>query len=502
MSEEHAFQLAAIVVYLIGMLVIGYYAYRRTKTGRDFLLAGRDLSPRVAALSAGASDMSGWLLMGLPGALYATGLIEAWIAIGLTLGTWLNWMIVAPRLRVYSEITSDSITMPAFFEFRFRDRTRLIRSVSAIIILVFFVFYVASMMVASGAFFESAFGWNYMTGVLVVGGVTLTYTAFGGFLGASLTDVAQGLLMMAALVSVPIIATIQLGGPGRVVSLIDEADIQVGLDHLSFTGGGLSWASMLVIISGLAWGLGYFGQPHILARFFAIRSHSDVKTARRIGTGWVILCMGGAVLTGLIGVAWFHEAGQPLDNPETVFLLLSQTLFHPFVAGLVLAAVIASIMSTMSSQLLVSASALVEDIYGLFKHDPGEKQQLWLGRLAVVVVTIIAILIAQDPDSTVLDLVGFAWAGFGAAFGPMILMSLYWKRVTAMGALAGMIAGAAVSYIWGTVPAIKETIDLYEIIPGVIAHFVIAIIVSRLTKKPDPEVAEEFEQMRETVSSK
>lgn len=502
MSEEHAFQLAAIVVYLIGMLVIGYYAYRRTKTGRDFLLAGRDLSPRVAALSAGASDMSGWLLMGLPGALYATGLIEAWIAIGLTLGTWLNWMIVAPRLRVYSEITSDSITMPAFFEFRFRDRTRLIRSVSAIIILVFFVFYVASMMVASGAFFESAFGWNYMTGVLVVGGVTLTYTAFGGFLGASLTDVAQGLLMMAALVSAPIIATIQLGGPGRVVSLIDEADIQVGLDHLSFTGGGLSWASMLVIISGLAWGLGYFGQPHILARFFAIRSHSDVKTARRIGTGWVILCMGGAVLTGLIGVAWFHEAGQPLDNPETVFLLLSQTLFHPFVAGLVLAAVIAAIMSTMSSQLLVSASALVEDIYGLFKQDPGEKQQLWLGRIAVVAITVIAIIIAQDPESTVLDLVGFAWAGFGAAFGPMILMALYWKRVTGMGALAGMIAGAAVSYIWGTVPAIKEAINLYEIVPGVIAHFVVAIIVSLLTRKPAPEVEAEFEQMRETVSSK
>ena len=502
MSEEHAYQLAAIVVYLVGMLVIGYYAYRRTKTGRDFLLAGRELSPRVAALSAGASDMSGWLLMGLPGALYATGLIEAWIAIGLTLGTWMNWMIVAPRLRVYSEITRDSITMPAFFELRFRDRTRLLRSVSAVIILVFFVFYVASMIVASGAFFESSFGWNYMTGVLVVGGVTLVYSAFGGFLGASLTDVAQGLLILAALVSVPIIATIQLGGPGQVMSLIDEADVQAGLDHLSFTGGGWSIDSMLVIISGLAWGLGYFGQPHILARFFAIRSHAAVKTARRIGTGWVILCMGGAVLTGLIGVAWFHEEGQPLDNPETVFLLLSQTLFHPFVAGLVLAAVLAAIMSTMSSQLLVSASALVEDIYGLFKHNPGEKQQLWLGRIAVVVVTIIAILIAQDPDSTVLDLVGFAWAGFGAAFGPMILMALYWKRVTAMGALAGMVAGAVVSYVWGTVPAIKEAIDLYEIVPGVIAHFVIAIIVSLLTKKPDPEVAMEFEQMRETVSSK
>ena len=502
MSEEHAYQLAAIVVYLLGMLGIGFYAYRRTKTGRDFLLAGRDLSPRVAALSAGASDMSGWLLMGLPGALYATGLIEAWIAIGLTLGTWLNWLIVAPRLRVYSELSSDTITMPAFFEQRFRDRTRLVRSVSAAIILVFFIFYVASMLVASGAFFESAFGWPYMVGLLVVGGVTLAYTAFGGFLGVSLTDVAQGLLMLAALVSVPIIATVQLGGPGQVASLISEADLQAGIDHLSFTGGGLSGASMLVIISGLAWGLGYFGQPHILARFFAIRSHGDVKTARRIGTGWVILCMTGAVLTGLIGVAWFHDAGEPLDNPETVFLLLSQILFHPFIAGLVLAAVLAAIMSTMSSQLLVSSSALVEDIYGLFKRNPDARTQLWLGRGSVVLVTIIAVLIAQDPDSTVLDLVGFAWAGFGAAFGPMVLLALYWKRVTAMGALAGMISGAAVSYIWGTVPAIKETINLYEIVPGVIVHFVVAIIVSLLTKRPDAEVEVEFEQMKEAIAVK
>lgn len=502
MSEEHAYQLAAIVVYLLGMLGIGFYAYRRTKTGRDFLLAGRDLSPRVAALSAGASDMSGWLLMGLPGALYATGLIEAWIAIGLTLGTWLNWLIVAPRLRVYSELSRDTITMPAFFEQRFRDRTRLIRSVSAAIILVFFIFYVASMLVASGAFFESAFGWPYMVGLLVVGGVTLAYTAFGGFLGVSLTDVAQGLLMLAALVSVPIIATVQLGGPGQVMSLINEADLQAGIDHLSFTGGGLSGASMLVIISGLAWGLGYFGQPHILARFFAIRSHGDVKTARRIGTGWVILCMGGAVLTGLIGVAWFHDAGEPLDNPETVFLLLSQILFHPFIAGLVLAAVLAAIMSTMSSQLLVSSSALVEDIYGLFKRSPDARTQLWLGRGSVVLVTIVAVLIAQDPDSTVLALVGFAWAGFGAAFGPMVLMALYWKGVTAMGALAGMISGAAVSYIWGTVPAIKEAINLYEIVPGVIVHFIVAIVVSLLTKRPDAEVEVEFEQMKETIAAK
>ena len=501
MSEEHAYQSAAIIIYLLLMVGIGFYAYRRTKTGKDFLLAGRDLSPRVAALSAGASDMSGWLMMGLPGALYATGLIESWIAIGLTIGTWLNWKIVAPRLRVYSEITEDAITMPAFFERRFRDRTRLLRSVSAVIILVFFIFYVASMMVASGAFFESTFGWPYLVGLLVVAGFTLLYTVFGGFLGVSLTDVAQGLLMLAALLVVPVMATIELGGPGEVISLISQSEIQEGLTHLSFTGGGMTVSSALIIISGLAWGLGYFGQPHILARHFAIRDHREVKTARRIGFGWVALSMGGAVLTGLIGVAWFQREGQVLDNPETVFLLLSQILFHPFIAGLVLAAVLAAIMSTMSSQLIVSSSALVEDIYGLFKRHPNQRTQLWLGRVAVIVVSIIAAFIAQNPDSTVLDLVGFAWAGFGAAFGPMVLLALYWRRVTAMGALAGMIAGAVVSYVWGTVPAIKEVLDLYEIVPGVIANFVVAVVVSLLTAKPAPEVEEEFEQMTTTVSA-
>ncbi len=501
MSEEHAYQSAAIIIYLLLMVGIGFYAYRRTKTGKDFLLAGRDLSPRVAALSAGASDMSGWLMMGLPGALYATGLIESWIAIGLTIGTWLNWKIVAPRLRVYSEITEDAITMPAFFERRFRDRTRLLRSVSAVIILVFFIFYVASMMVASGAFFESAFGWPYLGGLLVVAGFTLLYTVFGGFLGVSLTDVAQGLLMLAALLVVPVMATIKLGGPGEVISLISQSEIQEGLRHLSFTGGGMTMSSALIIISGLAWGLGYFGQPHILARHFAIRDHREVKTARRIGFSWVALSMGGAVLTGLIGVAWFQRDGQVLDNPETVFLLLSQILFHPFIAGLVLAAVLAAIMSTMSSQLIVSSSALVEDIYGLFKRHPNQRTQLWLGRAAVIVVSIIAVFIAQNPDSTVLDLVGFAWAGFGAAFGPMVLLALYWRRVTAMGALAGMVAGAVVSYVWGTVPAIKETLDLYEIVPGVLANFVVAVVVSLLTAKPAPEIEEEFDQMTTTISA-
>src|SRR5699024_643866 len=414
------------------------------------------LSPRVAALSAGASDMSGWLMMGLPGALYATGLIESWIAIGLTIGTWLNWKIVAPRLRVYSEITEDAITMPAFFERRFRDRTRLLCSVSSVSILVFFIFYVASMMVASGAFFASTFGRPYLVGLLVVAGFTLLYTVFGGFLGVSLTDVAQGLLMLAALLVVPVMATIELGGPGEVISLISQSKIQEGLTHLSFTGGGMTVSSVFIIFSGRAWGPGYFCQPPILARHFGIRGHREVKTARRIGFGWVALSMGGAVLTGLIGVALFQREGQVLDNPETVFLLLSQILFHPFIAGLVLAAVLAAIMSTMSSQLIVSSSALVEDIYGLFKRHPNQRTQLWLVRVAVIVVSIIAAFIAQNPDSTVLDLVGFAWAGFGAAFGPMVLLALYWRRETAMSVLAGMIAGAVVSYVWFTVPEIKE----------------------------------------------
>lgn len=495
MSSEQTFQMAAIVIYLAAMVGIGLYAWRKTKTGKDFLLAGRDLKPGVAALSAGASDMSGWLLMGLPGALYFTGLLEAWIAIGLTLGAWLNWWVIAPRLRAYSHLANDSITVPSFLGHRFRDRTHLLRIVSSLIILVFFTFYVASMLVSAGKFFESSFSWPYLTGMIVIGVITVGYSLFGGFLGVSLTDVAQGLLMFAALIAVPIIATAQLGGPGEVIRLIQEADLGGG-HHLSWTGGGLTSATLVAIVSGLAWGLGYFGQPHILARFIALRSPQDAKVARRIGVGWMALCMLGAISTGLIGVAWFQKNGGHLgkDAAETVFLQLSQILFHPFIAGLVLAAVLAAIMSTMSSQLLVCSSALVEDLYGLRKNQVSEHSKLWLGRVGVLIVAVIAAVIALDPGSSILDLVGFAWAGFGAAFGPLLILGLFWRRMTAMGALCGMLVGAVVSFVWGTL-RLQEVpgFELYEILPGFIANIVLAVVVSLVTPQSNPDVDEEFD---------
>ncbi len=496
MSSAQTWQMAAIIVYLAAMVGIGLYAWRKTKTGEDFLLAGRDLKPGVAALSAGASDMSGWLLMGLPGALYLTGLVEAWIAIGLTLGAWLNWFLVAPRLRAYTEIANNSITVPSFLGHRFRDKTHLLRIVSSVIILVFFTFYVASMLVSAGKFFQSSFAWPYLTGMLVIGVITVGYTLFGGFLGVSLTDVAQGLLMFAALIAVPIVATIHMGGPGRVIELINQADLAEGLHHLSWTGGGLTGPTFIAIVSGLGWGLGYFGQPHILARFIALRSPQDAPTARRIGIGWMALCMLGAIVTGLIGVAWFQEQGTRLSDAdaETVFLQLSQILFHPFVAGLVLAAVLAAIMSTMSSQLIVCSSALVEDLAGLRKVKASPTTALWLGRGGVALVAVIAAIIALDPGSSILQLVGFAWAGFGAAFGPLLILGLFWRKVTAMGALTGMVGGAVVSFIWGSLRLAKNPgFTLYEIIPGFAVCLVLTVVVSLLTRQTNPDVDEEFE---------
>lgn len=494
---DQTYQLIAIGLYFLAMLGIGYYAYFQTTSLDDYMLAGRKLSPGVAALSAGASDMSGWLLMGLPGAIYVSGLVEAWIAIGLTIGAYLNWRFVAPRLRSYTEVSNNSITLPSFLESRFRDNTRLLRIASGLIILVFFTFYVSSGMVAGGVFFEASFGTHYLFGMLLVAGITLTYTLFGGFLGASLTDVAQGMLMFAALIIIPVTTVFVLGGIDETIAAINAADAAHNaanpdnpLRRTSLLFGG----SILAILSAASWGLGYFGQPHIIVRFMALRSHADAKAGRRIGIGWMVLVASGAVLTGLIGAGYFHLSDRTLDNPETVFLVLSQILFHPFIAGLVLAAVLAAIMSTISSQLLVCSSALVEDLYKIFGRNLSAQTQVLLGRLGVLVVAVIAALLALDPRSNILGLVAFAWAGFGAAFGPIILMSLFWRRLSAMGALAGMIAGAVVVGYWGNVPELKA--QMYEIVPGFIACAVVAVVVSLVTsRRDDEEIQREFSAM-------
>ncbi|MDI6941941.1 sodium/proline symporter PutP [Microbacterium barkeri] len=484
--SDQVYLYIALGIYFAGMLAIGFFAARRTKDHEDYMLAGRNLPPWVAALSAGASDMSGWLVMGLPGAIYATGLIEAWIAIGLTIGAYLNWLIVAPRLRAYTEVSNNSITVPSFFENRLKDRSRLLRIVSALIILVFFTLYISSGMVAGGVFFESSFDGDYLVGMLLVTGVTLAYTLFGGFLGASLTDVAQGLLMMVALILVPVVAIANVGGLGAV----GEAIASASPDALSFTGGeALSGATVLAIVSALAWGLGYFGQPHIIVRFMALPSPAGAKPARRIGIGWMVISMGGAVIAGLAGIAYFDQPGvEELANPETVVLRMSQILLHPLIAGFVLAAVLAAIMSTISSQLIVCSSALVEDLYKVVrKAPPRDRTLVILGRSCVLAVAIVAALLAISPNDTILGLVAFAWAGFGASFGPLILLSLFWKRLTAWGALAGMVSGSVIVFTW---PLLGT--GVYELLPGFIGALIIAVLVSLATYRANADIEREF----------
>lgn len=478
----------ALAGYFAVMLLIGIFAYRRTASHEDYMLAGRDLPPWVAALSAGASDMSGWLIMGLPGAIYLAGFIEAWIAIGLTLGSYLNWLVVAPRLRAYTEVSKNSITLPSFFENRTRDTSRSLRIVSSVIILVFFTLYVSSGMVAGGVFFQSAFNGEYIWGMIIVTVVTLSYTLFGGFLGASLTDVVQGLMMVVALIVVPVAAVISVGGIGEAMSLVSE----LKPDHFDMFGGtGLTSVTIIGVLSGLAWGLGYFGQPHIVVRFMALRAPAEAKSARRIGVTWQIISLAGAVFSGLIGIAYVAKNDIDLGNPETIVLLMSQTLLHPLVAGLVLAAVLAAIMSTFSSQLIVSSSALVEDIYKVVKKTPpAEKTLVILGRACVLGVALVAAILAISPNDSILGLVGFAWAGFGAAFGPVVLLSLYWRKLTNWGALAAMIVGTVTVFAWGG--ASGGIFDLYELLPGFVFALITAVAVSLATYKPNVEVENEF----------
>ena len=482
------YQVIALAIYFVAMIAIGLWANSKNNSLDDYVLGGRQLSPTVAALSAGASDMSGWLLMGLPGAVYLSGLSQAWLAVGLTIGAWCNWKFVAPRLRSYTEVAGDAVTVPVFLSNRLHDTKRVLRIVSGIVILVFFTFYVSSGMVSGGLFFKSSFGQEYHTGMLLLAGITVFYTLFGGFMGASYTDMVQGLLMLAALIAVPIITIIDLGGVDPVVESIS----QVRPDALSIFAG----TTFAGIVSSLAWGLGYFGQPHIIVRFMAMRTPEDAKSGRRIGISWMVLTVFGALSGAFMGIAYFARHPEAsLTNPETaesVFLDLSQILFHPFIAGLILAAVLAAIMSTLSSQLIVCSSALVEDLYGIFSSKKlSAAKSLWLGRAGVAIVALVAGALAWNPNSSILQLVAFAWAGFGSAFGPTVLLSLYWRKLTTQGALASMITGAVVAFAWGQSP-MKSV--LYEMVPGFASAMLVAIIVSLITYKKKQVIEEEFDR--------
>ncbi|WP_411833437.1 sodium/proline symporter PutP [Pseudoxanthomonas mexicana] len=464
--------------YLLLMVGIGFIAWRRTRTFDDYILGGRSLGSFVTALAAGASDMSGWLMMGLPGALYLTGASEAWIAIGLIIGAWCNWRFVAGPLRVYTEHTRNALTLPDYFTHRFEDRSRLLRILAALVILVFFAIYCASGIVAGARLFESMFGLPYGQAMFWGAVVTIAYTFIGGFLAVSWTDTVQASLMIFALLLVPVFAIIGAGGPATAMSLIEQVDPA----RLQWIGAG----GLIAVVSAAAWGLGYFGQPHILARFMAADSLATIPRARRIAMTWMILCLFGAMATGFFGIAWFAahpEAAGPVNaNPERVFIALAELLFNPWVAGVLLSAILAAVMSTLSAQLLVCSSALTEDFYrGFIRPRAGHRELVWFGRFAVLAVALLAIWIARDPESRVLGLVAYAWAGFGAAFGPVVVLSLFWKRMTRNGALAGMVAGAAVVVAW------KQTGSaLYEIVPGVIAATLAVVVVSLLGKAPQP----------------
>lgn len=487
----------ALTIYFVAMLGIGIYAYRQSTSNlSEYMLGGRQLGPGITALSAGASDMSGWLLMGLPGALYIAGISQVWMAIGLILGAWANYLFLAPRFRVYTEVANDSITLPDYFEHRFADHTRLLRLISAIVIVVFFTIYTASGVVAGGKLFETVFQLDYTYGLMLTVSVVIAYTLLGGFLAVSMTDFVQGIIMFLALLVVPIVTLNVVGGIAPVLDTVQA----INPKHLDLFNG----TTAIGIVSLMAWGLGYFGQPHIIVRFMAIRSVKDFPVARRVGMSWMIVSLLGAILTGFIGIAYIKQTGTPLQDPETIFILLSQVLFHPFVTGFLLAALLAAVMSTISSQLLVTSSALIQDFYKTFLNKSASDRHLVLmGRAAVLAVACIAIVIALDRSSTILNLVANAWAGFGAAFGPVILISLYWRRMTLWGALAGMLSGSATVLAWvygpWTIDGIALNDWLYSMVPGVAVSALAVVLVSSLTRAPSEPVLQQFRQMEEQL---
>lgn len=478
------------VAYLAFMLLIGTFFYRRTNKMSDYLLGGRQLNSWVTSLSAQASDMSGWLLLGLPGYAYATGFEASWIAIGLALGTYLNWKFVAKRLRKYTQIAGNAITLPDYFENRFRDSSKVLRLISAIIILIFFLVYTASGFVAGGKLFNTVFGIPYMTALFIGVLVVVSYTFLGGFMAVCWTDFFQGMLMFFAILIIPITGMQLLGGSSATFDALKALNPEL-LNPFTATDG--SALSAIAIISLMAWGIGYFGQPHILVRFMAIRSSNEVKQARLIAMIWVIISLGAAVLVGIVGRLYLT---QPLEGAasETVFMVMAGQVFPSIIAGILLAAVLSAIMSTADSQLLVTSSAIAEDFYKAFlRKNADEKELLWVSRLTVVGVSIISFLLARDPNSSVLDLVSYAWAGFGAAFGPTIILSLFWKRMTRNGALAGIIAGGLTVIIWKQLQG--GIFDLYEIVPGFICSLVAIVIFSLLSKEPSQEIINEFDSV-------
>ncbi|QSX08589.1 sodium/proline symporter PutP [Alkalibacter rhizosphaerae] len=494
-----------LVFYLAVLMGIGLYFFKNSKSQNDYFLGGRNLNVWVTSMSAQASDMSGWLLMGLPGTAFLltrnSGMGEAvWTAAGLAVGTYLNWLILAKKLRQYSEHAGDSITIPTFLENRFQDKTHLIKMISALFIVIFFLIYTAAQFSAGAKLFNAVFGISYELALILGAIVIVSYTFLGGFLAVCWTDLIQGILMFFAILILPILAVSQLGGLNGTMDIAARlADLPQGFGMSDWLG--TNTLSVLSIVSIAAWGLGYFGQPHILTRFMGIKHSKDVAPARRIATLWVIVTLAAATVLGVIGKAYMStvvstEVLSTMDG-ERIFIYLVQNLLQgpgfAIIAGILLTAILSAIMSTADSQLLVTSSAVSEDIFkNLFKGKIKEDRLIWISRATVLVVAFIAFFIARDPNSSVFDLVSYAWAGFGAAFGPAILLSLYWRRMNWQGALAGILSGGATVLIWRNF--IKATINLYELLPAFIVSLVFIVAVTLLTKEPESKVTKVYDE--------
>ena len=476
----------AFIFYLALMMAIGVYYYRKTNSMDDYIIGNRKLGAWVTAMSAEASDMSGWMMMGVPGAAYLAGFSSAWIAVGLGLGTWANWQFVAARLRKYTELANNSLTLPDFLQNRYNDQSNLLRIIPAIFIVIFFVIYTGSGFVSGGKLFSTLFGLDYTTAVFIGAFVVVFYTLTGGFMAVCWTDFIQGIMMFFAIVMVPAVAMHAFGGVDTTITAIEIVNPTFFNPFMNPDG---TTISFVAFISLMGWGLGYFGQPHILVRFMAISSTSELKRSRNIAVTWYIIAMIAAVLVGMVGKVYLSNE---LSGPavETVLLVMTKELFNPFMGGIILSAVLAAIMSTASSQLLVSASAFSQDFYrSVIRKDASHSELIWVSRAAVLVISAMAISIAMNPNSFILDMVSYAWAGFGASFGPAVLMSLFWRRTTRNGALAGIVTGGLTVLIWKQF----ALFGLYEIIPGFLISLLTIYVVSLMDKEPAKEITDLFD---------
>ncbi len=502
-----AWVLIAFGVYLVGMIVIGALYMKGNNSSEDYFLGGRNLNGFVAALSAQASDMSGWLLMGLPGSIYALGTGQAWIGIGLFLGTVANWLFISGRLRRYTIRANNSLTLPEYFENRFHDKKKILLRVSSLVIVIFFLVYTASALASGGKLFNSMFGIDYHIALTFGAMVILLYTFMGGFMAVCTTDFIQGTLMLVALLVIPIVAYMAIGS-GNMESLLATTGVE-GSSFMNIMQESGAPITAVSIISSLAWGLGYFGMPHILVRFMAIKDEKELKKSRVVGITWVFLSLLFACIIGVVGRAYLAPlilGGEGVPSTENVFIEMIKKMFTeqyamPFIAGIFLCAILAAIMSTADSQLLVASSAVAEDLFkGIIKKDATEKEVLSLSRLTVIIVAVIAYIIAWNPDSSVMTLVSDAWAGFGAAFGPIVLLSLFWKRTNLKGAVAGIASGAIIVILWDYIPLMSgstlgDATGLYSLVPGFFISLILIVVVSLMSEEPSAEIIREFEDV-------